>query len=114
GCGAIGQRRHIPECAAHADCALVAVCDINKPRVEEVAKLHKAKAFTDYREMLKSAEIDAVVVGTPNKFHAPQTIDSLNAGKHVLVEKPMAGTRDDARAMMDAAAKNKKFLMIGL
>ena len=114
GCGAIGQRRHIRECAANENCQLVALCDIKKTRVEEFAEKYKATPFTDYKEMLKGAELDAVVVGTPNKWHAPMTIDAFGAGKHVLVEKPMAGTRDEARAMMDAAAKAKKYLMIGL
>jgi predicted dehydrogenase len=63
--------------------------------------------------MLKSADIDAVVIGTPNYLHAPQTIDSLKAGKHVLVEKPMATTRAEAKAMIQAATKAKKFLMVG-
>jgi predicted dehydrogenase len=59
-------------------------------------------------------EIDAVVVSGPNALHASQTIDALNAGKHVLCEKPMAVSRDEARAMIDAAKKNNKYLMIGL
>src|SRR5207245_3514919 len=54
------------------------------------------------------------VVAGPNALHAQQTIEALNAGKHVLCEKPMATTREDAKAMLAAAEKNKKFLMIGL
>src|SRR5205814_2538043 len=73
-----------------------------------------AKAYTDYKEMLKSSAVDAVVVAGPNSLHAVQSIEALCAGKHVLCEKPMATTRDDAKAMLDAAKKNKKFLMIGL
>ena len=64
--------------------------------------------------MLADPSIDAVVVAGPNSLHATQTIEALNAGKHVLVEKPMATTREDAKAMIDAAKKNGKFLMIGL
>src|SRR5947209_19432930 len=64
--------------------------------------------------MLQDAKVDAVVVAGPNSLHAQQSIDALNAGKHVLCEKPMATTREDARAMLDAAKKNRKFLMIGL
>jgi predicted dehydrogenase len=64
--------------------------------------------------MLKSADIDAVVVCGPNSLHAEQSIDGFNAGKHVLCEKPMATTREDAKAMMDAAKKAGKFLMIGM
>ncbi len=112
GCGAIGQRRHLPEAAASQDVDLVAVCDVNEKRVKQIADQYGATPFTDYRDLLDNADVDAIVVCTPNVFHAPQTIDGLNAKKHVLVEKPMAGTRADAKAMMAAAKRNKKFLMV--
>ena len=114
GCGAISQRRHIPECAANGDSKLVGLADPAADRVAELAKKYGATAFTDYKEMLLKSDIDAVVVAGPNALHAQQSIDALNAGKHVLCEKPMATTREDAKAMIAAAAKNKKFLMIGL
>jgi UDP-N-acetylglucosamine 3-dehydrogenase len=114
GCGAIAQRRHLPECAANGNSKLVGLADPAADRVAELAKKYGATAFTDYKEMLQKADIDAVVVAGPNALHAQQTIDSLNAGKHVLCEKPMATTRDDAKAMIAAAEKNKKFMMIGL
>jgi predicted dehydrogenase len=114
GCGAIGQRRHIPEAAANPDSRVAALCDANRQRVKELAAKYGAAAFTDYRKMLRQAEIDAVVVCGPNSLHAPQTIDALKAGKHVLCEKPMATSRADARAMIAAARKARRFLMIGL
>ena len=114
GCGAISQRRHMPECAANRESALIALADPVKERVEELAVKYGAIPFTDYREMLASKDVDAVVVAGPNSSHAAMSIEALNAGKHVLCEKPMATTREDARAMIDAAKKNKKFLMIGL
>src|SRR5438105_12503310 len=114
GCGAIAQRRHIPECIANPESKLVALADTVKERVEMLGTKYGAKAYTDYKEMLKDPNVDAVVVAGPNSLHAPQSIDALNAGKHVLCEKPMATTRDDARAMLEAAKKNKRFLMIGL
>lgn len=114
GCGAIAQRRHIPECVANPESKLAALADPVKERVEELAARHGAKAYTDYKQMLADPGIDAIVVAGPNSLHAAQTIEALNAGKHVLCEKPMATTREDARAMMDAAKKAGKFLMIGL
>jgi predicted dehydrogenase len=114
GCGAIAQRRHMPECVANPDSKLVALADPVKERVDELAKKYGAKGYTDYKEMLKDPNVDAVVVAGPNSLHAQQSIDALNAGKHVLCEKPMATTREDAKAMLEAAKKNKKFLMIGL
>src|SRR6185295_9431447 len=114
GCGAIGQRRHIPECVANPDSKLVALADPVADRVAELGKKYGAKHFTDYKEMLKDKDVEAVVIAGPNSLHAAQSIDALNAGKHVLCEKPMATSREDAKAMMKAAEKNGKYLMIGL
>jgi predicted dehydrogenase len=114
GCGAIAQRRHIPECIANPDSVLIGIAEFNQSRCDELGKLYGVKSFCDHKDLLKMGEIDAVVVSGPNALHAPQTIDALNAGKHVLCEKPMAVTRDEARAMIEAAKKNNKFLMIGL
>ncbi|HSU66900.1 MAG TPA: Gfo/Idh/MocA family oxidoreductase [Tepidisphaeraceae bacterium] len=114
GCGAIAQRRHIPEAADNANSKVAALADPVKERVEELATKYGAKPYTDYKEMLKDPSLDAIVVAGPNSLHAVQTIEALDGGKHVLVEKPMATTREDARAMIDAAKRNNKFLMIGL
>lgn len=114
GCGAIAQRRHIPECMANPDSLLVGIAEFNPDRCDELGKKYGVKSFCDHKELLKMAEIDAVVVSGPNSLHAPQSIDALNAGKHVLCEKPMAVTRDEAKAMIEAAKKNNKYLMIGL
>ena len=115
GCGAIGQRRHIPELKNNPDVELVALCDVLADRARDTASYHNVpKSYSDHKEMLKEEKLDAVVVGTPNAFHAPQAIDAFEAGCHVLVEKPMAATLDEAKAMMAAAKKAGKFLMIGL
>lgn len=114
GCGAIGQRRHIPECHANPHAKIVALCDVNAERVEQVADKYDVKAtYTDYRQMLKKEELDAVVVGTPNATHAPMSIAALDAGFHVLVEKPMAASLKEAQAMIDASKRAGKFLMVG-
>jgi UDP-N-acetylglucosamine 3-dehydrogenase len=114
GCGAIAQRRHIPECLANPDSVLIAIADANQVRCDELGQKYGVKSFCDHKELLAMKEIDAVVVSGPNAMHAPQTIDALSAGKHVLCEKPMAISREEARAMIDAARKNGKYLMIGL
>jgi UDP-N-acetylglucosamine 3-dehydrogenase len=114
GCGAIAQRRHLPECAANPASKLVALADPVAERVEELAKKYSAKAYLNYKEMLNAPDIDAVVVVGPNASHASMSIEALEAGKHVLCEKPMATTREDAKAMIAAAQKAKKYLMIGL
>lgn len=114
GCGAIGQRRHIPECVANPHSKLVALVDPVRQRVEALAQQYHAEPYVDYKQMLRRAEVDAVVVCGPNALHAKQSLDALKAGKHVLCEKPMATTRGQAEAMIQAARKARKFLMIGL
>ena len=113
GCGAIGQRRHIPELVANPDAQVVAMCDPVPGRAAEVAKKFGGQPFTCHKEMLAEADLNAVVVCGPNWLHAPQTLDAFKAGKHVLVEKPMACTRAEAKAMIAAGKKARKFLMVG-
>ncbi len=113
GCGAINTRRHIPELTANPQAKIVAFCDPVASRAETLAVKHSAKAYSDFDALLKHAGLDAVVIGTPNALHAPQTLAALKAGKHVLVEKPMATTREDAKAMIAAAKAGGKVLMVG-
>ena len=113
GCGAIAQRRHIPEYAANSAVELVAFADPVKERVEAVAAEYGGKAYTSYEELLKNEKLDAVSVCTPNYLHAPMTIAAANAGLHVLVEKPMATTAGEGEQMIEAARKNGVFLMVG-
>jgi len=114
GCGAIAQRRHLPECAANPASKVAALADPVKERVDAIAAKYNAKAYTDYKEMLKDPNVDAIVVAGPNTLHAAQSIEALTAGKHVLCEKPMATTRADAKAMIETSKKTGKYLMIGL
>lgn len=113
GCGSIAQHRHLPEYAFNKNVELVAVCDINEERANQIAEKYGAKAYTSYEELLNSGTVDAVSVCTPNYLHAPVSIDALNAGVHVLCEKPMATSQEEAEAMIEAAKKSGKKLMIG-
>jgi predicted dehydrogenase len=97
-----------------------AVCDIwseyNQKRVVNTLKKfkHEPNAYEDYREMLdKEKELDAVVIATPDFWHAQHTIDCLKAGKHVYCEKEMSTTVDGARSMVLAARETGKLLQIG-
>jgi predicted dehydrogenase len=112
GCGSIAQKRHLVEFAANDLAEIVAVCDINEARVAEVAEQYQAKAYTDYKELLEDTEIDVISVCLPNYLHAEVSIAALNSGKHVLCEKPMATTKEEAEAMITAAEENGKKLMI--
>lgn len=112
GCGSIAQHRHIPEYLANQNVELVAVCDINGDRVKEVAEQYDVAVYTNYEELLSSGTVDAVSVCTPNYLHAPISIAALNAGLHVLCEKPMATSKQEAEAMIAAAEESGKKLMI--
>jgi len=68
--------------------------------------------LTDYGDMLADPELDIIVICTPHALHAPMTLEAANAGKHVLVEKPMALTVQDASAMIESAKKNKVRLWV--
>jgi len=113
GCGAIAQRRHIPEYAENQNVELVAFADPNLERAQEMVELYGGKAYASYEEILANEDIDAVSVCTPNYLHAPMTIAAANAGKHVLVEKPMACSIEEAEQMIEAAQKNNVYLMVG-
>ncbi|MGF1635023.1 MAG: Gfo/Idh/MocA family protein [Phycisphaerae bacterium] len=114
GGGAISQRRHLPEAMAHEHVEIVAICDPRADRVATLAEKYDAEPYTDFEKMLKEVDCDAVVVATPNADHCPQALAALAAGKHVLVEKPMATTREEAKAMIEAAKKAGKYLMVGM
>ena len=106
---------HIEAYKKNPNVEVYAICDINKETVEAKAKKHGiARAYTSVDEMLLALpEIDAVSVCTWNCAHAEVSIKALNAGKHVLCEKPMAMNATEARAMIDASKKNGKKLMVG-
>jgi predicted dehydrogenase len=114
GAGAIAQRRHLPEAHANPKSEVAAIADPVADRVKEIAKLYDAKAFDNHKDMLKKGGFDAVVVAGPNKLHAPMAIEALEAGYHVLCEKPMATTREDGKKMVATAKSTGKSLMIGM
>jgi predicted dehydrogenase len=107
GSGHVQTYRKLP------DAELIAICD------NDAAWLHHCRtqwetphAFTDYRELFALPELDAVSIALPTTLHAPATLAALEAGKHVLVEKPMALDADEAESMAAAAARASRTLMI--
>ncbi|WP_128658612.1 Gfo/Idh/MocA family protein [Paenibacillus sp. 598K] len=113
GCGAIAQRRHIPEYAGNPNVELIAFVDPKLDRAQEVAAQYGANAYANYEDMLKEEKPDAVSVCTPNGLHAEQSIAAAKAGAHVLVEKPMAVTDEEAEQMIAAAKEAGVYLMVG-
>ena len=86
---------------------LVAVCGRNLERTEDFSNRYGARAFTDLQAMLEHPGVDAVVICTPHPQHAEQTIQAIRAGKHVLVEKPMATRVEDCDRMIEAARSSR-------
>ena len=113
GCGKIAQVRHLPEYEAHPSVKIVGVCDTEKNRAEEVAEKYHTRVYASYEEMLSDDNIDAVSVCTANYSHCQITLKALEAGKHVLCEKPMAITYEECKKMLETAERTGKFLMIG-
>src|SRR5690606_31958940 len=113
GCGKIAQKRHIPEYLENVDANLVGFYDLNQARAKEISETFGGNAFNSIEDLLADPSIDAVSVCTANHTHAAITIQALQAGKHVLCEKPMATTLEDCQAMVDAANKAGKVLVIG-
>jgi predicted dehydrogenase len=112
GCGSIAQSRHAPEYAAHPRAKLVGFFNRHKAKSLEMVEQYGGKAYDSYEELLADPAIDAVSVCTSHSSHALITIAALQAGKHVLCEKPMATTISDAEKMITAAKQAGKYLMV--
>lgn len=92
---------------------IAALADVSKSAMEQAVKeTNGAKVFTDWKEMLAMKDLDAISVCTPNKLHCEPTVLALKAGKHVLVEKPMAMNAGEAARMCQTAQRSKKVLQI--
>lgn len=109
-------RAHINAFAKAEGAEVVALCDVNEERAQTVAHasdLSDARIFTDYRAMLDEAQLDAISIGLPNFLHRQVAVDALNAGVHVLCEKPLALNAIEAQEIADAAEKNNRKCMVG-
>jgi predicted dehydrogenase len=114
GCGLIGLR-HIADFKQQRDAELAAVCDVHQPRVERAQADCGAavKGYADFRKILDDKSVDAVVVSTPDHWHALQTIMACAAGKDVYVEKPMTLFVKEGRWMTTAARRYKRVVQVG-
>ncbi len=100
----------------HKDCEVAAVCDIYEPYVEFAAKKigGDPKRYKDYRELLANKDLDAVVIVTPDHWHALQCVEACAAGKDVYVEKPLSLCVAEGRAMVKAAREHKRVVQCGI
>ena len=116
GCGGIANGKHLPSLSKVKKVELVAFCDIEVSKAEQAAEQYgteNAKVYEDYKELLRDESIDVIHVLTPNISHAEISIAAMEAGKHVLCEKPMAKTASEAKEMLDVAKSTGKKLTIG-
>ena len=112
GCGHIGKR-HLAVLDADPHARVTAFCDVNQDKLRVFTEQYPAaRPFTDYEAMLREAEADVVCICTPHGLHSLQSIQAAYAGKHVLVEKPMALTSIESERMIAAARENDVRLFV--
>ena len=113
GLGRIAWSTHLPEMKNHPYIEIAAVCDpLEKVRNEAAEAFNVPETFAELGEMLEKVRPDLLVIATPTCFHAEHAIMALNAGCHVLCDKPAAMNNGEYRSMLDAAVKNNRILEI--
>lgn len=114
GCGAIAQAAHFEACSKAANADLYAICDVaDDLRLRMVATHAPEKNFADFDTMLTDPDLDAVIIATADAFHVSAAIRALEAGKHVLCEKPVATSVEDAERLRAVVIQSGKLLQVG-
>lgn len=94
-------------------CQIVAVCDVWQKRVSEGKKKYQCDGYLDYREVLGRKDVDAVVIATPDHWHATIALEAMDRGKDVYLEKPMTHTIEEARQLVEKVKEKKRVLQVG-
>ncbi|MDY0747291.1 Gfo/Idh/MocA family oxidoreductase [Paucibacter sp. R3-3] len=114
GCGPIAQAAHFESCTKARNADLYAICDVADDLRERMAWTHKPeRSYADYDAMLADPQLDAVIIATSDAFHVPAAIRALEAGKHVLCEKPLGVTVEEVESLREVAARSGKLLQVG-
>lgn len=114
GCGPIAQFAHLQSCTKAANAELYAICDAAPDLLARMAATHAPqKTFADYDEMLADPDLEAVIVATSDAYHVPMSIKALQAGKHVLCEKPIGTSIEEGEALAAAVKASGKVLQVG-
>ena len=109
GCGKIATAVHLPSLKKISKIDVTAAVDVNENRLNETLKKFQiAQGYTDYQQMLKKADVDAVLVCTPPEKHFPIVLDSIESEKHVICEKPLATTIEEGLAIKNAVESQQK------
>ncbi|MFN3649852.1 MAG: Gfo/Idh/MocA family protein [Armatimonadota bacterium] len=115
GCGGMGGG-HLGGLMRRAEAdnlQVVAVCDVYQRRLTRARAASSSDGYLDYRKLLERPDIDAVLIATPDHWHAKIAMDAMEAGKHVYCEKPMTHTVEQAIALRDAVRRSGKVLQVG-
>ena len=95
-------------------CSVIGMCDLNEVRLKHLGALYSSvPTFTDFRQLLRTTGLDAVAIATPVKHHFPLAKESLLAGKHTFIEKPMASSSAECEELIEIAERRGLVLMIG-
>jgi predicted dehydrogenase len=114
GAGGRGQGAHYPSVNRLKDVSIEAVAELDESRMRTVVeKYNIPRSFKDYKEMLETVELDAVYVIMHERWVTPIAIDCMNAGKHIVVEKPPGMNSGETQQMLDAAVANNVYCMVG-
>ena len=116
GCGGIANQKHLPAIQKNGNYEIIAFCDIIREKAEAAKQkfgTEDARVYTDYADLVKESDMEAVYVLTPNKSHSFISIAAMKAGKHVMCEKPMAKSYAEAKLMLETAKETGKLLTIG-
>jgi len=114
GCGPIAQAAHFESCTKARNVDLHAICDVAPDLLERMAWTHKpARTYSDYDAMLADPELDAVIVATSDTYHVPASIAALEAGKHVLCEKPIGVSVEDVEGLSLAVKASGMVFQVG-
>jgi predicted dehydrogenase len=92
---------------------ILAVCDVYEKRKKRAAEMYKAQGYLDYREIVNRNDIDAVIVATPDHWHAAIALEAMDRGKDVYLAKPMCHTIDEAKKLVDTVRETKRVLQVG-
>lgn len=94
-------------------CQIVAVCDVYAKRKNAQAKKYNCQGYLDYREIINRSDVDAVIVATPDHWHAKIALEAMDKGKDVYLEKPMCHTTKEVKMLIDTVRETKRVVQIG-
>ena len=114
GCGSIAQYAHFESCRRAGNAELYAICDVSDDLRNRMAAIHQPQVvYADYAQMLSDAKVDAVIIATADQYHVPLCIQAVDAGKHVLVEKPLGVSIEECEQLRQRVQASAVVFQIG-